>query len=156
MPLVLNLFDLHFPHYWPFVRGIHWLHLTKGWHCGASMFPYLLGSTCCWTNCWVAGDLRCHYAHVSSLWWVPSPVLTHWGRVTHVCVNKLPILGSDNGLSPGRRQAIIWTKDGILLIWPSETNFSEILIEIDTFSFKKMHLKMSSGKWRPFVSASMC
>ena len=33
--------------------------------------------------------------------------LTHWGWVTHVCISKLPILGSDNGLSPGRRQAII-------------------------------------------------
>ena len=33
--------------------------------------------------------------------------LTHWGRVTHICVSKLSILGSDNGLSPGRRQAII-------------------------------------------------
>ena len=30
--------------------------------------------------------------------------LTHWGRVTHMCVNKLTIIGSDNGLSPGRRQ----------------------------------------------------
>ena len=34
-------------------------------------------------------------------------ILTHWGRVTHICVSKLSILGSDNGLSPGRRQAII-------------------------------------------------
>ena len=82
--------------------------------------------------------------------------LTHWGRVTHICVSKLTIIGSDNGLSPGRRQAIIWTNDGFLLIGPLGTNFSEILIEINTFSFKKMHLKMSSGKWRPFVSASMC
>ena len=76
-------------------------------------------------------------------------VLTHWGRVTHICVNKLTIIGSDNGLSPGRRQAIIWTNAGILLIGPLETNFSEILIRIQAFSFKKMHLKMSSGKWRP-------
>ena len=30
-------------------------------------------------------------------------VLTHWGRVTHICVSKLTIIGSDNGLSPGRR-----------------------------------------------------
>ena len=74
--------------------------------------------------------------------------LTHWGRVTHICVNKLIIIGSDNGLSPGRRQAIIWTNAGILLIGPLGTNFSEILIEILTFSFKKMHLKMPSGKWR--------
>ena len=80
----------------------------------------------------------------------------YWDRVTHTCVTKLSILGSDNGLSPGRRQAIIWTNAGILLIWPFGTHFSEILIEIDTFSFKKMHLKMSSGKWRPFVSALMC
>ena len=75
--------------------------------------------------------------------------------MTHICVGKLTIIGSDNGLSPVRRQAIIWTNAGILLIRPSGTNFSEILIEIDVFSFKKMHLKMSSAKWRPVVSASM-
>ena len=73
-----------------------------------------------------------------------------WGRVTHICVGKLTSIGSDNGLSPGRRQAIIWTNAGILLIGPLGTNFSEILIAIHTFSFKKMHLKMSSWKWRPF------
>ena len=77
-------------------------------------------------------------------------ILTHWGRVTHICVNKLTIIGSDNGLAPGRRQTIIWTNDGILLIGTLGTNFSEILIGIQTFSFKKMHLKMSSAKWRPF------
>ena len=76
--------------------------------------------------------------------------LTHWGRVTHICVGKLTTIGSDNGLSPGRRQAIIWNKAGILLIRNLGTNFSEILSEIYTFSFKKIHLKMSSGKWRPF------
>ena len=78
------------------------------------------------------------------------PILTHWGRVTHICVVKMTIIGSDNGLSPGRRQAIIWTNAGILLIGPLGTNFIEILIGIQTFSFKKMHLKMSSAKWRPF------
>ena len=76
-------------------------------------------------------------------------ILTHWGGATHICVAKLTTIGSDNGLSPGRRQAIIWTIAGILLIGPLETNFSEILIGIQTFSFKKMHLKMSSAKWRP-------
>ena len=75
--------------------------------------------------------------------------LTHWGRVTLICVSKLTIIGSDNGLSPDRRQAIILTNAGILLIGPWETNFSEILIGIHTFSFKKIHLKMSSAKWRP-------
>ena len=45
---------------------------------------------------------------------------------------------------------IIWTNTGILLIGPLGTNFSEILIEMHTFAFMKMHFKMSSGKWRPF------
>ena len=76
--------------------------------------------------------------------------LTHWGQVAHICISKLTIIGSDNGLSPGQRQAIIWSNAGILLIGPLWTNFSEILIEIHTFPLKKMHLKMSSGKWRPF------
>ena len=77
-------------------------------------------------------------------------VLTHWGRVTHICIDNLTIIGSDNGLSPGRRQAITWTNVGIFLIGPIGTNFSEMSIEIHTFSFKKIHLNMSSGKWRPF------
>ena len=71
-------------------------------------------------------------------------VLTHWGWVTHICVSNLTITGSINGLSPGQRQAI---------------NFSEILIEIHTFSFKRMHLKKSSGKWQPFclgLNVSIC
>ena len=76
--------------------------------------------------------------------------LTHCGRVTHICVSKLTIIGSDNGLSPSRHQAIIWTNAGILLIGPLGTNFSGILIDIYTFSFTEMNLKMSSGKWRPF------
>ena len=83
------------------------------------------------------------------IWWVTT-TLTHWGRVTHICVSKLTIIGSDNGLTPDRRQAIIWTNDGLLFIGPLGTNFSEILIEILTFLFKKMRLKMSSAKWRPF------
>ena len=101
--------------------------------------------------------------------------LTHWGGVTHICVSNLTMIGSDNGLSPGRRQAIFWTNARILSIGNlgtnfSEilfeiltfsfknimlgsigtlgTNFSEILFEILTFSFKNMRLKMSSGKWR--------
>ena len=67
-------------------------------------------------------------------------ILTHWGRVTHICVDKLTNIGSDNGLSPGRRQAIIWTNAGILLIRPLGTNFNEMLIEILTFSFMKTRL----------------
>ena len=67
-----------------------------------------------------------------------------------ICVSKLTITGSDNGLSPSRCQAIICTNDGILLIGDLGTYFSEILIEIQTFSFWKKKWKVSSAKWRPF------
>ena len=96
-----------------------------------------------------------HYPHAANAGCVlagvaPVAALTHWGRVTHICVSNLTIIGSDNSLSPGRRQAIIWTNAGILLIGPLGTIVSEILIEIYSFLFKKMHLNMSSGKWLPF------
>ena len=70
--------------------------------------------------------------------------------MTHICVSKLTIIGSDNGLSPCRCQAIIWTNAGILLIRTLGTNFSEIWSKFHKFSFMKTHLKMSSGKWRTF------
>ena len=77
-------------------------------------------------------------------------LLTHWGRVTHIYASRLTLTGSDNGLSSGRRQAITWTNAVILLIGPWGTNVSENLIEILTFSFTKMRLKVSSAKWQPF------
>ena len=77
-----------------------------------------------------------------------------WSRVTHICVSKLTIIVSDNGLLPRRREAIIWTNAGILLIWPLGTillieplrNFNQY----PCISLNKMHLKMSSAKSRPF------
>ena len=65
-------------------------------------------------------------------------------------VANLTIIGSDNGLSRDRRQAIIWTNAGILLIRTLGTNFNEILGEIHTFSLKKRYLKMLSAKWHLF------
>ena len=79
--------------------------------------------------------------------------------MTHICVSKSTIIGSDNGLSSGRRQAIIWTNAGIMLIRPLGTNFNEMLIEILMFSLVKMRLKVSSAKWRPFclgLNVYMC
>ena len=68
--------------------------------------------------------------------------LTHSGRVTHMCVKKL-------GMSPGRCQAIIWINAVILFVALLGTNFSDISIGIQMFSFKKWHVKMLSSKWRP-------
>ena len=96
--------------------------------------------------------------------------LTHWGRVTQICnskqniigsdngvtqicISKLNIIGSDNGLSPGRRQAIIWTNAGILLIWPLGTNLGEMFMYFHT---RKCTWKCRLRKGGHFVLASMC
>ena len=79
-----------------------------------------------------------------------SPHLTHWGQVTHICVSKITIIGSDNGLLPGWCPAIIWTNAGTLLIGTLGTNLNQILSDIHIFSFREMYLKMSYGKWKPF------
>ena len=71
--------------------------------------------------------------------------------MAHICVSKLTIIGSDNDMSPGRHQAIICTNDGILFIGAVGTTFIEIWIKIHAFSFTKIHLKISSGKWRSFI-----
>ena len=71
----------------------------------------------------------------------------------HLCVSTLTIIGVDNGFSPGRRQTIIWTNAGMLLIEPLATNFNGILIEIYAFSFSKMYLKMSSAKMAAILSS---
>ena len=65
--------------------------------------------------------------------------LTHWGQVMHICVSKLTIIGSDNGLLSGWGQAIILTSAGILLTGPLGINLwninknSYIFIKENTF-----------------------
>ena len=85
-----------------------------------------------------------------------SKHLTHWGRVTHICVGNLVIIGSDNGLSPGRHQAIIWTNAWILLIGPLGTNFSEISIAILTFHSRKSVLKCRLRNMAAIFSRPQC
>ena len=78
-------------------------------------------------------------------------MLTHWGRVAHICLNKLAMNGSDHGLLPDRRQAIIWTNAGIFLIVALITNKLQLKFNRNSYIFlqEKMHLKISSAKWRP-------
>ena len=125
--------------------------MSNGWHlCNIHMIQsfYLCQNTTVSMMEYFLGNHKCTDIHYKEP--ITAILLTHWSRVTHICVSKLTSIGSDNGLSPVRRQAIIWTNAGILLIRTLGTNFSEILCEIHTFSFKKMHFKMSSEKWRPF------
>ena len=62
-------------------------------------------------NNWQCYDLN--------IWYIQ---LARWGRVTLICVSNFTVIG--------RRQDIIWTNDGILLIRTLWTNFKEILSEI--------------------------
>ena len=39
----------------------------------------------------------------------------------HTCISRLTVIGPENGLSPGRHQAIIWTNAGMLLTEPVRT-----------------------------------
>ena len=75
-------------------------------------------------------------------------ILHHWGLIhMHICISKQNIIGSDNGLLLHMwRQANVWTNAGLLSNEPLGTNFSEIWIKIQNFSFMKMHLKISSAK----------
>ena len=80
---------------------------------------------------------------------IPISVI-YWDRVTHICVGNLNIIGSNNGLSPGRRQAIIWTNAGILLIRPLGTNIQWNLDRNSYIFIQEKAFKTSSGKRRPF------
>ena len=44
--------------------------------------------------------------------------------MTYIYADNPTLVGSDNGFSPGRRQAIIWTNDGILFIRPFGTQWN--------------------------------
>ena len=68
-------------------------------------------------------------------WNIHTFELTHRGRVTHICVSKLTISGSDH--------VIIWTRAGISTIITLGTNSNEILSQIHAFALSKMHFKMS-------------
>ena len=86
---------------------------------------------------------KCHtYTHTVLNY---PPYCRIYATVNHVSI------GSDNGLSPIRRQAIIWISSDLLSIRPSGTNFSEMITKIQKFSFTKMHMKISSAKRWPFV-----
>ena len=128
-----------------------WRSVTWPWHLARfdERTPYRLLHTC---TRWLRYMLNSHQLSnmifiMASLWtnypWTLLPTRIDFNslRPSDACVGNLTIIG--------RRQAIIWTNAGILLIGPLGTNFNEIVIGIQTFSVKKMNLKMSSGKCRP-------
>ena len=68
-------------------------------------------------------DVRQHY-------------FTHWGHATHICVNKQTIICSDNALSAASH----YLGPMLEYCWldPRKRNYSKILIEVYSFSFRKM------------------
>ena len=72
-------------------------------------------------------------------------IKNHCGWVTHICVGNLTIIGSDNDLSPGRRQVIIWTNSGIFLIG----HLSKSIHFIQENAFKAIVCRMAAILSRP-------
>ena len=66
------------------------------------------------------------------------------------------IIGSDYSLPPIRHQAIIWTNVALLSVGTYGRTLGEILIEIQMFSFRKMHLKIPSAKIAAILSRPEC
>ena len=64
------------------------------------------------------GIYRTYIIQLTKTVFIGFVFLTYRGRATHIYVGNLTIIGSDDGLLPGRRQAIIWTNAQILLIGP--------------------------------------
>ena len=77
-----------------------------------------------------------------------NSVSIHLGRVTHICVSKQTIIVSYDGLSLGRRQAIIWTIVGMWLTETLGTHFSEILNEMHILSFIETVCEMAANLLR--------
>ena len=163
----------HFPRYWPFVRGIHRSPVNSP-HNGQWRGALIFSLICVWINGWTnnheAGDLRRYRTHYDVIvMWCPggslrcehvsiydidyagesdlNPPQVNSGRVTHICVSKLTIIGSNNGMSLGRCQAIIWTNAGILLIRTSGTNYSKILRWVWPNSFSTTASTSTQPRW---------
>ena len=106
-----------------------------------------------WASIWTTGYAKYCFTQIWASLWKGRlhPRESHHFRppTTEDCPRGANI-GSDNGLSPVRRQTVIWTTAAILSIRPWGTHLREILIKIQNISFKEMHSKMWSAKWRPF------
>ena len=103
--------------------------------------------------CTNAGLLNCNstiYAFQANLWLNGTPLSiqnTHWGRVTHICVSRLTIIDSYNGLSPPGAKPL--SEQMLEYCWLGPWEIQWNLIEIYTFSFMKIHWKMAVTLTRP-------
>ena len=96
------------------------------------------------TGLWNPSGCSNKRTNANNVFQLISPECPKYASVNWVSIS------SANGLTPRRHKANFWTNAGTLLIWPLEKNISDILIKIHIFAFKKVYLKISSVKWRPF------
>ena len=107
-------------------ENIHWTMncnvytvVTGNWHCIVicdltwenSMDTSILAENCFHLlQVTVMNTMLIIYVYIYVIKYIdmPNTKSTHWGRVTHICVSKLAIIGSDNW-----RQAILWNNAGI-------------------------------------------
>ena len=133
-----------------FVRGIHRgrVNSPHKWPVTRKMFPF--------DDVIMNGIQHTMTNQLLKIMFDTATYLFHWCRAPHICVGNPTIIDSDNGFSSDWHQAITGSNAGIWFIWTPATNFIEILTEIHTSSFKKMHFKRSSANGGHFLSASMC
>ena len=77
-------------------------------------------------------------------WFCMLAVLSHWGWVTHLCVDALVSIGADIATSHYHNHC--WDID-----YRTLTNFGEILMEIQTYSFSQYdgdHYIYRNTGWR--------
>ena len=86
------------------------------------------------------------WCHVASL---GLNEITDWGRVTHICISKWTIIGSDNGFVTWSASSHYLNQCWNIINFTLKNRF-QWLIKIHIFSFKKMHLKMLSAEWHLF------
>ena len=120
--------EIHMMSKWRLVSNITcWWNIISWW-----FWTFFVVYVYNWDSLWLGGELMIYCP--SAVPWGHSRAgqqsggivaLTHWGRMTPICVSKLTIIGSHNDLSPSQCQAIIWTNAGILLIGPLGTNSVE-------------------------------
>ena len=114
------------------------------------------------SQCWF-WNVRHHHLYFRQRWvnvfslldhqlYPATDSLTHWGRMTHICVSKLTIIGSDNWY----RLAGVKRLSEPMLGYYQLDRSKQTSVNSCIFQFRKLHLQLSSGNWRPFFSASMC
>ena len=106
----------------------------KAFKCWIRVTQRLFKRSSFWPFCW-----ECISIHYNPINIMEEKKLTHWGRVTHICVSNPTIIGSDNGLSPSWRQAIIWTNIGILTVNSTIRNKLQSNINRNSYVFIQEH-----------------